>query len=219
MAGNFLFTRDDLDKSISMLSGGERARLCLAAICLGKYDVLILDEPTNHLDFDTVEALGEALGSFPGTVIFVSHDRTFVAQIATSILEIKNGRARRYPYPYEIYVYELQTHETFEMQTDEGAIDEGTPPYLRRKADVYEDIQKEKRLLKRTEEQMGDLSKEKEEVLKAYAENPMAQSVQRAKRLKEIDAEVLALESGWFTTQDRLTAFENELKTARLEHG
>ncbi len=215
MAGNFLFTPDDLEKPLSVLSGGEKARLCLAAMCLGKYDVLILDEPTNHLDFDTVEALAEALGEFPGTVIFVSHSRTFVSQIATTILEIKDGRAIRYPYPYEIYVYELKTHEKFVSPTDEEPYIQGQVPYSRTKSDVYEDLKKEKRSLKRLEEEMEKLTGEKNRILKFYVDNPSKVDVEKAKRLKEIDAELIARESGWFVIQDKIDALEKELKTAQ----
>lgn len=217
MAGNFLFTPDDLDKPISVLSGGERARLCLAALCLGHYDVLILDEPTNHLDFDTVEALAEALGEFPGTIIFVSHSRTFASQIATSILEIKDGRAIRYPYPYDIYVYELRTHEKFTPARDEDSGTEGQVPYSRTKTDIYEDIQKEKRSLKRLEDEMGKLTKEKERILRHFADNPTTVDVEKAKRLKDIDAELMEREADWFAIQDRIDVLGKELKTAKEE--
>lgn len=215
MAGNFLFTPDDLDKPISVLSGGERARLCLAALCLGHYDVLILDEPTNHLDFDTVEALAEALGEFPGTIIFVSHSRTFASQIATSILEIKDGRAVRYPYLYDIYVYELKTHEKFVPSRDEDSGTEGQVPYSRSKTDIYEDIQKEKRTQKRLEDEMGKLTNEKNRILSFFAASPTVVDIEKTKRLKEIDAELLSREADWFTTQDGIDAFSKELKTAK----
>jgi ATP-binding cassette subfamily F protein 3 len=217
MASNFLFRQDDLDKPISVLSGGEKARLCLASICLGRYDVLLLDEPTNHLDFDTVEALGEALSEFPGTVIFVSHSRTFASQIATSILEIKDGRAVRYPYPYDIYVYELKTHEKFVPPSDEDPRTEGQVPYLRTKTDIYEDIQKEKRSLKHLEDEMGKLTKEKERILRYFADNPTAIDVEKAKRLKDIDAELIGREADWFIVQDRIEIFGKELMLSKEE--
>lgn len=214
MAGNFLFTKDDLDKPISILSGGERARLCLAAICLGRYDVLVLDEPTNHLDFDTVEALAEALEEFPGTVIFVSHSRTFVSQIATSILEIKDGRAIRYPYPYEIYVYELKTHETFALPTESSASTfEGSLPYMRRRSDIHHDVQKEKRAMKRLEIEMADLTEEKQKIHQHFLGHSGADIV-RTKRLQEIDEELIQQEAEWFATQEREENFEKELNTA-----
>ncbi len=108
MAGAFLFGGDAVEKPISVLSGGERARLCLCGLLLAKRHVLILDEPTNHLDFETVEALGEGLRQFPGTVIFVSHDRTFVNMAATQIIEVGGGRVRVLPGSYADYVEQLQ---------------------------------------------------------------------------------------------------------------
>lgn len=221
MAGNFLFTKDDLEKPISVLSGGERARLCLAALCLGKYDVLILDEPTNHLDFDTVEALGEALQEFPGTVIFVSHSRTFVAQIATTILDIRADKVRRYPYPYEIYVHELKTHETFvpPKELADELLVEGEVPYVRCKTDVYQDMQKEKRVLERLEKEMASLMKERERIFQAFATDPLKRDVGLAKRLKEIETLSLEQEQSWFAAHDRLETLEREMKTAKDEHG
>ena len=73
------------------MSGGERARTCLAGVLLGKKPVLLLDEPTNHLDFQTVEILGQALRAYSGTVFFVSHDRTFVNLVATAVAVVRDG--------------------------------------------------------------------------------------------------------------------------------
>src|SRR5262249_27989027 len=87
LAGSFLFRGDDAQKKIGVLSGGERSRLCLAGLLLGKFPVLLLDEPTNHLDFETVEALAAALKTYDGTILFTSHDRTFVSIVATDIIE------------------------------------------------------------------------------------------------------------------------------------
>lgn len=106
--GNFLFKKTDYTKQIQVLSGGEKARLCLAGMFLTKSDVYLLDEPTNHLDFETVEVMGQALGEFNGTVFVVSHNRTFVNLIATEIIEIKNGRVKRVLGSYEDYVWQLE---------------------------------------------------------------------------------------------------------------
>ena len=108
MAGSFLFRDEDLKKKVKVLSGGERSRLIIAGLLLGRYDVLLLDEPTNHLDFETVEALGDGLARYQGTVFFVSHDRTFVKTLATSILEVESGQVRNYPGNYDDYVYALE---------------------------------------------------------------------------------------------------------------
>ena len=108
MAGALLFRGHDVEKRISVLSGGERARVCLAGLLLAAKPVLILDEPTNHLDFETVEALGDALREFDGAVLFVSHDRTFVNMAATQIVEVDQGRVRVVPGSYADYVEYLQ---------------------------------------------------------------------------------------------------------------
>ncbi len=108
MAGDFLFFEEDLKKPISVLSGGERSRLLLAGLLLSKPDILVLDEPTCHLDFETTEALAGGLHKFNGTVLFASHDRTFASLIATGIVEIKNGLAKRKHEDYEDYVIALE---------------------------------------------------------------------------------------------------------------
>ena len=115
--GNFLFSRNDYEKTVSVLSGGEKARLCLAGIFLGKADVYLLDEPTNHLDFETVEALGAALGYFNGTVFVISHNRTFVSLIASEIIEIKDGNLKRILGTYEDYVWNLEQQAEMENKT------------------------------------------------------------------------------------------------------
>ena len=104
-AAALLFRGDHVEKPISVLSGGERARLCLAGLLLAQDNVLVLDEPGNHLDVDTVEALAEALLGYKGTVIFTSHDRHFMKRVATSIVEVRDGRVVNYRGNYEAYLY------------------------------------------------------------------------------------------------------------------
>ena len=107
MAGAMLFRGDAIRKKVSVLSGGERARLCMAGLLLSKYNILILDEPGNHLDVDTVEALAQALCDYKGTVIFTSHDRHFMKQVATSIIEVRDGHVTNYAGQYEAYLYSV----------------------------------------------------------------------------------------------------------------
>ncbi len=107
-AGSFLFQGDDILKPVKILSGGERARLCLAGILLGKPNVLVLDEPTNHLDVESIGALGDALCEFAGTVILVCHDRDFVAKVATSIIEVRDGSVTSYPGSWDDWFYRVQ---------------------------------------------------------------------------------------------------------------
>src|SRR5436305_4694726 len=96
VAGSLLFRGAHVEKPIAVLSGGERARLCLAGLLLSDHNVLVLDEPGNHLDVDTVEALAEALLEYEGTVIFTSHDRHFTKRVATCIVEVRDGRVTHY---------------------------------------------------------------------------------------------------------------------------
>lgn len=105
LAGALLFRGEAVKKRIAVLSGGERARLCLAGLLLSQYNVLVLDEPGNHLDVDTVEALAEALVNYQGTVIFTSHDRHFMKRVATCIVEVRDGHVTNYRGDYEAYLY------------------------------------------------------------------------------------------------------------------
>jgi ATP-binding cassette subfamily F protein 3 len=107
VAGSFLFRGVHVKKPISVLSGGERARLCLAGLLLSDNNILILDEPGNHLDVDTVEALAEAMLDYQGTVIFTSHDRHFTKRVATCIVEVRDGRVTNYSGQYDAYVYKV----------------------------------------------------------------------------------------------------------------
>jgi ATP-binding cassette, subfamily F, member 3 len=104
-AAALLFRGDHVEKRISVLSGGERARLCLAGLLLAQHNVLVLDEPGNHLDVDTVDSLAEALLDYKGTVIFTSHDRHFMKRVATCIVEVRDGRVVNYRGNYEAYLY------------------------------------------------------------------------------------------------------------------
>ncbi|PYR61123.1 MAG: ABC transporter ATP-binding protein [Acidobacteria bacterium] len=99
--GGFLFSGDDVEKSVRVLSGGERTRLAVARMLLRPANTLLLDEPTNHLDLDSKDVLLEALEDFGGTLIFVSHDRYFVDKLATKVIEIGGGDAIVYPGTYE----------------------------------------------------------------------------------------------------------------------
>jgi ATP-binding cassette, subfamily F, member 3 len=102
--GNFLFSGDDVLKTVSSLSGGEKARLALAKLMLEKANVLILDEPTNHLDLDSKEVLENALIDYPGTLLFVSHDRYFINRIATKVLELSPKGSTEYLGDYDYYL-------------------------------------------------------------------------------------------------------------------
>ncbi|TVP97133.1 MAG: ABC transporter ATP-binding protein [Planctomycetaceae bacterium] len=114
MAGALLFRDEHVQKKVKVLSGGERARLCMAALLLGTDNILVLDEPGNHLDVETVEALADALLMYKGTVIFTSHDRHFMRRVATSVIEVRDGSAKNYFGNYETYL------QAVEQEVDEG---------------------------------------------------------------------------------------------------
>ncbi|WP_079525661.1 ABC-F family ATP-binding cassette domain-containing protein [Halobacillus hunanensis] len=112
--GNFLFSGDDVLKPVSALSGGEKARLSLAKLMMQEANFLILDEPTNHLDLDSKEVLESALIDYPGTLLFVSHDRYFINKIATQVVEMHPKETRTFLGDYDYFVQKKQ--EEWELQ-------------------------------------------------------------------------------------------------------
>ena len=122
--GAFLFSGDDVKKSVGMLSGGERARLLLAKLSMENNNFLILDEPTNHLDIDSKEVLENALIDFDGTLLFVSHDRYFINRVATHVLELSENGSTLYLGDYDYYVdkkAEMEVSQTEEVSTSNQA--------------------------------------------------------------------------------------------------
>ncbi|VLI73947.1 ABC transporter ATP-binding protein [Streptococcus pneumoniae] len=117
--GAFLFSGDDVKKSVGMLSGGEKARLLLAKFSMENNNFLILDEPTNHLDIDSKEVLENALIDFDGTLLFVSHDRYFINRVATHVLELSENGSTLYLGDYDYYVEKKATAEM--SQTEEAS--------------------------------------------------------------------------------------------------
>jgi len=109
--GGFLFSGDDIEKPVRVLSGGERTRLAVARMLLRPSNTLLLDEPTNHLDLDSKDVLLEALEDFGGTLIFVSHDRYFVDKLATKVIDIGGGDATVYPGTYEEFLWSKKSRE------------------------------------------------------------------------------------------------------------
>ncbi len=122
--GAFLFSGDDVKKSVGMLSGGEKARLLLAKLSMENNNFLILDEPTNHLDIDSKEVLENALIDFDGTLLFVSHDRYFINRVATHVLELSENGSTLYLGDYDYYVdkkAEMEVSQTEEASTSNQA--------------------------------------------------------------------------------------------------
>ena len=121
--GAFLFTGDDAEKKVKVLSGGEKSRLILAKLLINPPNFLLLDEPTTHLDVDAVEALVRALTEYQGTIVFISHDIYFVRSIANAVFEVKDGRVRKFPSNFNYYLEKKsQEHITLEEHKPEVKI-------------------------------------------------------------------------------------------------
>jgi ATPase subunit of ABC transporter with duplicated ATPase domains len=102
--GRMLFSRDDSEKSVKVVSGGEEGRLLFGKLILQQPNVMVMDEPTNHLDMESIEALNLALANYPGTLIFISHDREFVSSLATRIIELTPDGVIDYTGSYDEYL-------------------------------------------------------------------------------------------------------------------
>ena len=102
--GRMLFSADDFKKKAKVCSGGEKNRLIFGKLIMQETNVLIMDEPTNHLDMESIESLNMALEMYPGTLIFVSHDREFVSSLATEILHIKNRKIEHFQGTYDEFL-------------------------------------------------------------------------------------------------------------------
>jgi ATP-binding cassette subfamily F protein 3 len=208
MAGNFLFQDSEGKKKIKVLSGGERARLCLAGLLLRKTQVLLLDEPSDHLDFETVEALANALRSSRATILFISHNRTFVNTVSTRIVEVIGGKVECYPYNYQEYVDYLERRVTDARDA---------PPALprpRKKApkteeapgrvDVPKEIRKQRKIIRDIEKAIESHESEKNRIDKFIADNPTVYSREKYERLDEVKLALEEYEKEWLKAQAKL---------------
>jgi ATP-binding cassette subfamily F protein 3 len=126
LAGMFLFPGDDVFKKISVLSGGEKARVALAKMLARPANFLILDEPTNHLDIQARAILEQAMADYSGTMIFISHDRKFINAIASSVVEIQNGNLRAFAGDYDYYLWKKQQDSAGSVEKSESAASQST---------------------------------------------------------------------------------------------
>lgn len=205
MAGNFLFTKESLLKKISVLSGGERARLCLAGILLSESQVLILDEPTNHLDFETVEALEQALEAFQGTVFFVSHNRAFVNSLATAIFEVGGGKVQRFNGTYDEYVWKLeQSLDPIKENATKQVV--AVAPAVSSKHARFEDVKEAKRKLRLIEEAIVDFQKIQRKLETKQAKNPEKFMHTDYAELGEVIRAIAAKEEEWLDMQAHIEA-------------
>ncbi|MDP3921064.1 MAG: ABC-F family ATP-binding cassette domain-containing protein [Candidatus Omnitrophota bacterium] len=227
MAAAFLFQGDDVRKKTAVLSGGERARLCLAGLLLSEKQVLLLDEPTNHLDFETVEALGKALGGYEGTIFFISHDRTFVNLIATTVIDIKDGKIKRYPGTYEDYVYHLECaargEEPGELSKRESVTSENgtasrkkeTDPEkqqdIARRKKAKSDFAKLKRKINQAEHRIEHWTKERDALFEESRNNPFHYSRKRRDRSKQLTIWIEEEEAGWLRMLEDLDRLKKQL--------
>lgn len=150
--GAFLFSGDDVKKSVSMLSGGERARLLLAKLSMENKNFLVLDEPTNHLDIDSKEVLENALIDFDGTLLFVSHDRYFINRVATQIIELSDTGSTLYLGDYDYYLEKKAELEA--LREEKATASEPTQPQPVTNYQLQKETQKEARKLARRLEQL-----------------------------------------------------------------
>ncbi len=199
MAGDFLFREDDLEKRVSVLSGGERARLCLAGLLLSPHNVLLLDEPTNHLDAETSESLAKALQTYPGTIVFVSHSQSFIKAIATRIFEAREGKVRQYPGTYEEYLADLGAAMEEDVQGAENESEPTTAAEVETRRHAQAILKEKRRRQQKIEERMKTLDREKSEILAYYFENPTEYAPEKYARLKELDEELARLEKEWYS--------------------
>lgn len=213
IAGSFLFKGEDTKKKVSVLSGGERARLCLAGLLLTKSQVLLLDEPTNHLDFETVEALGRALKGFHGTLFFISHDRTFVNLVASEIVEVNNGAVRRYPGSYEDYVYHLESTLRDELGQSAGPAKDaetkgGAAPKPKSDWHLKKERESEKRKLgtrlKKCEAGLASYKEERDAIDADFMAHHDSWSRERQDRRDELARLIESHEQAWLKMTEEL---------------
>ncbi|WJY27191.1 ABC-F family ATP-binding cassette domain-containing protein [Sporosarcina trichiuri] len=151
LLGRFLFSGDDVSKPVQSLSGGEKARLSLAKLMLEKSNTLVLDEPTNHLDLDSKEVLENALDDFPGTILFVSHDRYFINRIATKVFDLSAVGAVEYLGDYDYFIEKKTEQE--ELLAESLASLQPEKTLETKPQEIDKERQKQERRLKRASEQ------------------------------------------------------------------
>ncbi|WP_096155859.1 MULTISPECIES: ABC-F family ATP-binding cassette domain-containing protein [Bacillus] len=192
--GNFLFSGEDVLKPVLSLSGGEKARLALAKLMLQRCNVLILDEPTNHLDLDSKEILENALIDYPGTILFVSHDRYFINRIATKVIELSSTGAIEFLGDYDYYVEKKE--EQLELEAIESQMDST--------------IQSKQKQLKSDSTEPKSYAQEKEQ---------KKIERQRKRRIEEIETEIERLEEKVEENETLLCdpdVYQNHLKVQEL---
>ncbi len=199
--GNFLFTGDDVLKPVSSLSGGQKARLALAKLMMQKSNLLILDEPTNHLDLNSKEILENALIDYPGTLLFVSHDRYFINRVTTTVIELSTEGAQEYLGDYDYYIEkknEMIERAEFEQQENDTPIQKSIAQEKLSYLEEKERKKQERQRIRKIEEIEQNIAKLEEEIAEleeelclpeVYADYERASEITTAKQTKQEELE------------------------------
>lgn len=185
--GAFLFSGDDVKKSVGMLSGGEKARLLLAKLSMENNNFLILDEPTNHLDIDSKEVLENALIDFDGTLLFVSHDRYFINRVATHVLELSEKGSTLFLGDYDYYVEkkaEVEMSQTEETSTSNQAKEESPVNDYQAQKESQKEVRKLMRQIENLEAEIEELESQSQAIAEQMLET------NDADKLMELQAEL-----------------------------
>lgn len=223
LLGAFLFSGDDVEKKVRVLSGGEKSRLGLARMMLRPCNLLLLDEPTNHLDINSREALLNALEDFTGTIIIVSHDRFFLDSLATKILAIENGRAVVYEGNYSQYLWAKSRRDLSgsESDNDDGGVVQVTDRKQQAREDIKQQkqlnnrLQKLKREIEENEKQIAGFERLLAEVEAQLASPPLEWSPTRVAEVAQSHAELNACLESAMSAWEALH-LENEQTAAEL---
>ncbi|RHE65484.1 ABC transporter ATP-binding protein [Streptococcus parasanguinis] len=200
--GAFLFSGDDVKKTVGMLSGGERARLLLAKLSMENNNFLILDEPTNHLDIDSKEVLENALIDFDGTLLFVSHDRYFINRVATQVLELSEEGSTLYLGDYDYYLEKKAELEALAVAQAEAMPVSSTEEVTSNDYHLQKQNQKELRKITRRIEQleaeMEELDKKIQDITETmHSTNDAADLVQLQSELDQLTVQQEASMEEW----------------------
>lgn len=207
MAGALLFRDSHINKKVDVLSGGERARLCMAGLLLGTANVLVLDEPGNHLDVETVEALADALVNYQGTVIFTSHDRHFMQRVATNVIEVRDGSVKNYFGNYESYLQSIENEidEGERQRQIAGGKDKpaGKASASQNDRSAHKQNRKAEKEIKNLEKKIARLDDEKKSLnAQLMSESDPDKAMELHKQITDITGELETAEERWLELSD-----------------